>query len=161
MNKKSIKPENALSRLADLCARSEQCSYEVSEKLKKWGISTTDRSRILKTLKEGRYIDDFRYAAAYAADKLRFSGWGKRKIALMLRAKRIPAEHIQQVISNIDPDEYLQHAVTLLKTRCHGTSTLKSREETIKIVRFGMQRGFEYDILVKALKSIEKHAQNS
>lgn len=161
MIKKQLTPENALNRIADLCARSEQCTHEVVEKLKKWGISPTDSARIIKTLKENRYIDDSRYANAYATDKLRFSGWGRRKIAIMLRNKRIPATYIQNALNLIDDNEYLNKATDVLKSHCRNTDILQNRDEIIKLIRFGMQRGFEYDTIIKAIKSLQKEAEIS
>lgn len=159
MIKKPMKPENALSRLADLCARSEQCSHEAFEKLYKWGISRADSEKIVATLEKGRFIDDSRYAVSYAADKFRFSGWGKRKIAVMLRAKRIGSDSIDDALSRIDDDEYLDSAVRILKSRCSRLGLPATREEVARLLRFGAQRGFESDILFKAL-AIIRHGDN-
>ncbi len=156
MIKKPLKPENALTRLADLCARSEMCSHEALEKLYKWGISRTDSEKIIATLENGRFIDDTRFAASYASDKFRFSGWGKRKIAVMLRAKRISPEIIRNALSLIEDNEYFESAIRILKSRCSHQGLPDTREETARLLRFGAQRGFEPEILFKALAIIKR-----
>ncbi|MCM1022195.1 MAG: RecX family transcriptional regulator [Muribaculum sp.] len=153
MIRKSISMQNALTRMADLCARSEQCSFEVNEKLIKWGLPAPDRAKILATLCDNQFVDDSRYAAAYVTDKFRFSGWGRRKIAVMLRAKHIPAAYISEALGLIADDDYLAMAVKVMKTRCRGRLP-ESSEEVMKMVRFGVQRGFETDVLFKAIAQL-------
>ena len=53
-SRKPITPDNALRRLEDLCARSEQCSGEARKKLYNWGISAKDAERNISTLIETR-----------------------------------------------------------------------------------------------------------
>ena len=155
MIKKPMKPENALARVADLCARSEQCRHEVREKLMRWGIGTADTEKIIARLEQERYIDDSRYARAYVADKFRFAGWGKRKIALMLRSKRIASDSINDALDQIDDDEYFDAALRTLRSRCRGQLP-ETREDAARILRFGAQRGFETDILFKALRTLRQ-----
>lgn len=155
MIKKTITQENALQRAADLCSRSEQCRQEIREKLNRWGLGSNDAEKIIARLVNERYIDDRRYARAYVADKFRFSGWGRRKIALMLRTKRIEAGFIEEALGRINKDEYADSALKLLKSRCRGHIP-ESREESARLIRFGMQRGFEADILIKALSRLRR-----
>lgn len=159
MIRKPITPENALARAADLCSRSEQCRQEISEKLYRWGLGSNDIEKILARLEKERYIDDRRYARAYTADKFRFSGWGKRKIILMLRSKRIDATYIAEAIGRIDPEEYTDTALRLLKSKCRGQIP-ESREESARLIRFGMQRGFEADTLFKALNRLRRQQED-
>ena len=76
--------EKALSLAAAICSKKEHCSWEIQEKLVKWEIPEKEIDRIMTFLHQHRFIDDARYAQAYAEDKFRFNHWGKQKIALML-----------------------------------------------------------------------------
>lgn len=50
IRKKQITADEALVRLELLCARSEQCTFEVTQKLLRWGIPSSDRERIVDSL---------------------------------------------------------------------------------------------------------------
>ena len=85
--------EKALSLAAAICSKKEHCSWEIQEKLVKWEIPEKEIDRIMTFLHQHRFIDDARYAQAYAEDKFRFNHWGKQKIALMLHRKKIDPDH--------------------------------------------------------------------
>ena len=88
-NKVQLTPENALTRLQDLCSRSERSEGELREKMWQWGIKPEDATKIIVRLREDKFVDDRRFASAYCRQKLFFSHWGKKKIALSLAAKRV------------------------------------------------------------------------
>ena len=101
--RKPISPQNALSRLEDLCARSEQCSGEARKKLSGWGIAPTDAERIISSLVERRFIDDSRFCRAFVRDKLYFARWGRRKIQLSLAHKQISRGLDSLALLALDP----------------------------------------------------------
>ena len=82
--------EQAMLRLTSLCSTSEHCQSDGREKLYKWGLSREDSEKIIDYLLDEKYIDEYRYANAYANDKLRFSHWGRAKIRSMLYMQHIP-----------------------------------------------------------------------
>ena len=94
MPPKPITPDNAYLRLTALCARCEQAEGDLRKKLRDWGINSSDSNTIIERLKAERYLDNERYAHAYCRDKLRFNGWGRIKIAYMLKGKGIEQEFI-------------------------------------------------------------------
>ena len=147
--------ENALSRAAALCAKCEQCSPDILKKLATWGLSAGDASRVIIRLEELRFLDDSRYARAYAHDKLHFSGWGRRKISQGLWAKRLPQEIISEACESLseEEDEYRAIAVRVIRSK---TRQLKewplSRESKIKLVKYAMGRGFEYPLVADIVR---------
>ena len=46
--KKTITPQDALMRLETLCAQSEQCTYDLRQKLYRGGIPLPDSDKIIK-----------------------------------------------------------------------------------------------------------------
>ncbi len=153
--KKIIKPDDALARLEALCARSEQCSSEVLTKMMRWGLSSDDRERILRRLVERRFVDDSRYARAYVRSKFMFNGWGRKKILMGLAGKRIdPEEAGDAVSSEIDEDAYAESLVRLLRGRARDMERPLTYEDKMKLARFAVQRGFEWELVKRALVSI-------
>lgn len=154
--RKPITYENALSRAAALCARCEQCTPDIRKKLSTWGLGSADIERLIHRLEELKFIDDVRFAKAYAHDKLHFSGWGRRKIEQGLWAKRLPRDVIECACEDFDnePDVYRSMALRVMKakTKSIGEWPL-SRESKIKIVKFAMTRGFEYQLVAEILRN--------
>lgn len=147
--------ELALSRAATLCDRCEQCTPDLMAKLLKWGLAATDASRVIDKLVELEYVDDSRFARAYAHDKLRFSGWGRRKIRMGLWAKRIPRELIDAAVESLDDDEYGEVMERILRARLRLMDAASiDFEYRVKLIRHMAQRGFETSQALKALDRV-------
>lgn len=69
---KTLTPPEALHRSAALCSSSEHCIADIREKLSRWGIGEPDARTIVERLVQERFIDEGRYAIAFAKDKFRF-----------------------------------------------------------------------------------------
>lgn len=144
----------ALERLEELCARAEHCQSEMRDKLRTWGIPSSDAEKVMESLKRHKFVDDARYARAYVHDKFAYSKWGRRKIAQGLMAKRIDREVISEALAEIDADDYSEALIGLLRSKLRVDSTLlDSYEGRTRLYRFALQRGFESPVISAALKS--------
>lgn len=145
--------EEALDRMQFLCSKAEHCEYEIREKLFKLKIDSADIEKIIEILKQQRYVDNRRYVSAFVNDKIKFDRWGPRKVAQALFLKKIDAETIREVLEEIpDPliEENLKH---LISARCRDVSEL-TREGKLKLLRFAINRGYDYAMSVKVIKEI-------
>lgn len=157
--------ESALTRLENLCSRAEHCSAEIREKLRKWQLGSSDAEKIMERLVKSRYIDDSRYARAFVRDKYRFSRWGRRKIALALRAKRIDKAEIEDAFEEIDEEEYASGLKSMLKSKLAALSAKEdesdSREAAYaissKLYKYALSRGFESELSLRIIKALMRH----
>lgn len=154
--RKRYTSEEARLKMADLCARSEQCEYDISQKLYKYGISAQERVEIIGYLIENKFIDNLRYAKSYAKDKCRFSGWGPFKIRYALSAKRIDSSDISEALEEIEEEQWEE---ALNKAANSKASKLdlngeNSRDERLKLYRFLLSRGFESEKAKNAVKAM-------
>ena len=153
IRKKPITKEAALLKMADLCARGEHCAFEIREKLRKMQLAASDANEIVEYLEDNRYIDDSRFARAFARDKVKFSGWGKNKIRMALAMKRIPSAEISSALEEIDPEEYMAVAVNAAKAKARNLD-LSDYDDKGKLYRHLASRGFEGSVISKAIQSI-------
>lgn len=153
IRKKPITKEAALLKMADLCARGEHCAFEIREKLRKMQLAASDANEIVVYLEENRYIDDSRFARAFARDKVKFSGWGKNKIRMALAMKRIPSAEISSALEEINPEEYMAVAVNAAKAKARNLD-LSDYNDKGKLYRHLASRGFEGSVISKAIQSI-------
>lgn len=155
INRRPLTDKEALMLAEDACGRAEYCSHEIREKLRRRGVAPDVIGRIIESLEKRRYIDDRRYAMAFARSRQQYNGWGRRKIALALSAKRISREVIDDALEQIEPDEYID-ALTGMVTR--WTASMKrplSREDRMKLIRRALGRGYDYDSVSEAMRAID------
>lgn len=135
-------------RLADLCARTEQCRHDLDQKMRRAGMSEEGRRRVLDELERGGFIDERRYACAFSRDKVRFAGWGRQKIRQALAAKRLDSDAIDEGIRAITREEYIGalKRSALAKARQLDLSLPADR---MKLYRHLASRGFESAFISK------------
>ena len=153
MNKRTITSQNALTRLETLCARSEQCTHDIRQKLYKWGISSSDSGKIIKSLTDRKFIDDNRFAEAFVRDKFRFSKWGRLKIVQALSLKHIPRHIINDALELIDPDDYETTLISSISQKAKSIDMPDSFEGKTRLFRFMASRGFEPSLIIKIINS--------
>ena len=149
--KKEITEQEAFLQLAALCAQAEHCQQEMRDKMRRWELDETVQIRVLDRLVKERYIDDGRYARAYVKDKIRYNKWGRRKVQQALWQKRIDADIQQQVLDEIDENEYLDVLRPLLKQKRKSVKAASDYELNQKLVRFALSRGFDFSIIRQCL----------
>lgn len=152
-SRREIKPDVALARLELLCARSEQCSADMLKKLSTWQVPAADAAAIMRRLREGRFVDDRRFALAYARDKMLFSGWGRYKIMRGLMSKRIPRDLIDEALESLDPETYRETALRVLRSKARSIKEGNTYEGRTKLFRSGASRGFESELLSSLIRS--------
>ena len=149
-----LTPEQALKRLSSTCARREVCEHDALQKLRQWQISDEEQAKIMAQLTKYGFIDDERYARAYAEDKLKYNRWGARKVEMMLRRKGIDDDIISDAIAEFADEESTTE--TLRKLLEEKTRSLKNETDPYKkkqkLLRFAISRGFDYSDILDILE---------
>lgn len=157
--RKILTPAEALARAAALCDKCEQCSPDIIRKLAAWGISASDTAKIIERLRQTRYLDDMRFARAYAHDKMAYSGWGRNKILQGLWAKRLGREYIEASCDELDEEEYNDIARRVMRSKVRSLPEgLSTYENRMKVMRFGVQRGFEARLVSQIINRLVREA---
>lgn len=136
--------EKALDKMRRLCSRREYCVSDIRTKLMKDLEGDAQKvETALNKLIEERYVDDLRYATAYARDKASISGWGATKIRYMLSAKGVAKDVISEALNEVDESKATSRLEKLLE---HKYKSLKDDPQwKIKLLRFALGRGYSYD----------------
>ena len=142
--------DKLLDRLRRQCSRREYCSADI---LKKAGDALDgDREgakEILDVLVAEKYVDDLRYATAYAREKSMISGWGETKIRYVLSGKGIPRDTISLALEEIDEARAGQRLERLMAAK--AKSLKDDPQARLKLLRFGLGRGYQYDEVVDVI----------
>lgn len=144
---KTLKP-----KAARFCAYRERSVSEVRTKLKALGASESDTEILIKELIQENFIDESRYARAFASDKFRFNKWGKVKIRQLLRQKQVDEDEIERALENLPRRDYQEMIKLLVTQKLKGLpADLDPVQKKQKVIRFLMQKGFEYDLIAPHL----------
>ena len=143
--------QDAYLTLAALCAQAEHCQWEMTEKMRRWELSDEAQARIMERLVKERYVDDERFARAFVKDKVRYNKWGRRKVEQALWAKHIDEAIRQQVLDEVDDEEYIRVLRPLLQQKRKTTKANSDYELNGKLIRFAMSRGFTMDIIKQCI----------
>lgn len=136
-----------------LCSRREYCVSDIRKKLMvQLEGNAADVGEILEHLISERYVDDLRYASAYARDKASISGWGATKIRYMLSAKGISQDVISQALEEIDASKAQVRLDKLLENKF---KSLKDDPQCkLKMLRFGLGRGYAYEDVASVVDAL-------
>jgi len=152
--KKNMTVVEALEKTESMCCAAEYCSDDIYKKLDRWGFTSADASKIVGHLHKKKFVDDKRFAISFVRDKYRFSHWGVRKIKLALYRKHLNDSIISEAISNgIDSEEYYSVLISVLRSKSRTLSEGNTYEGRTKLYRFAASRGFEPDLIGKAIRT--------
>ena len=147
--------DKVLDRMRNLCSRREYCRSDIMKK----ALTALDGDRVaaekvIDVLVEERYIDELRYASAFARDKSSLSGWGEKKIRYMLAAKSVPRDVVDAAMEEIDSPKARTRLEKLLENKL---KSLKDDPQCrMKMLRFGLGRGYGYDEVSEVLNVLMK-----
>lgn len=148
--------QEAYLRLAALCAQAEHCEYEMQEKMRRWEIADDAQARVMQRLITERYVDDERFARAFANDKVKYNKWGRRKVEQAMWLKHIAEDIRQRVLDSIDDEEYIAILRPLLQQKRRSVKARNDYELRQKLIKFAIGRGFTMDIIKQCISIDDK-----
>ena len=142
-----------LSRLQKLCSKAEYCEADIYRKALKDLEGDVDAARkVLEALISEKYVDNARYASAFAREKAAIQGWGPVKIRFQLKAKGVEEGTIRAALEEIDRGKQADKLNKLLQAKAR--SLAGDPQFRLKLLRFGLTRGYDYDAVEAEVSKI-------
>jgi len=154
MNKKYLTKEQALQKLKQYCAYQERSHKEVEQKLWDLGVRRAEHQEIIATLIEENYLNEERFAIAFAGGKFRMNEWGRKKIFYALKEKGVSEYNIKKAMKEIDEEGYektLRHLAEKKYNQLKGDQYLVRKKKTVDYL---LQKGYEQEFVSRILKDI-------
>ena len=150
---KNIGTEKALQKIRQFCGYQERTHQEVKDKLYGYGLYRKDVELLLTQMIEENYLNEERYAIAFAGGKFRIKKWGRVKIKYELKQKRVSEYCIMEALSTIEEEDYRK----TIRGLFHQKKQSLSREKNVfvkkqKIRTFLLQRGFEPALIMELIQ---------
>lgn len=143
--KRTKSPEQALTALMRLAARSEKSSGDALRLMQNWGVDPSARQGVLQRLIDDKFIDDRRYAEAFVRDKMRFSGWGVFKLRAALRNKGISTDIVEDVLRMLDSNNMTDRLRERLERKMRTTKYTTRYDLKSKLMRYGASLGYDFE----------------
>jgi len=150
--RKQLTKEQALQKLKHYCAYQERSHAEVKEKLYSLGVWKKEHDEIMATLIEENYLNEERYAIAFAGGKFRMKQWGRVKINYELKQKQVSLYSIKKAMKQIDEEEYqrvLQKLAEEKYASVKGDQYLVRKKKTMDYL---LQKGYEPALIQNVLQ---------
>jgi len=153
---KKLTPLLARQRIENWCAYQERSQQDVRNKLYEFGLQESDVEQIIVELISHNFISEERFAVAFAGGKFRIKKWGKIKIKLELRAKKVSDYCISKALKQIPDNDYLSTLEKIISQKAKLIREPDKIKKHYKLIQYASSKGFEKDLIVDVLKEIEQ-----
>ncbi len=150
--KKKLTPSQALLKAQQNCAYQERCQQEMRDKLYGWGLYTDAVENIIASLITDNFLNEERFAKAYSGGKFRIKKWGKIKIKMELKNRKISEYCIRKAMEEINDADYFKTIKELIEKKSREIKGGKMQIRKYKIVQYITSKGFEQNIVWDILK---------
>jgi len=152
--KKKFDRKSAFLKAQHFCAYQERSQQEVRDKLYEWGLHKNDVENIIVDLIGEGFLNEERFAIAFAGGKFRIKKWGKIKIKNELKAKDISPYCISKALDNINNTDYFKTITEVILKRDKTINEKNKYKRKYKLMSYAISRGFETDLVKSALNQI-------
>jgi regulatory protein len=154
VQKKFLTKEEALQKLRQYCAYQERSHYEVQQKLYQLGIRKSEHDEIISTLIEEDYLNEERFAKAFAGGKFRMKDWGRKKIYYALKEKKVSEYSIKQAMKETNEVEYEKNLNELVAEKFDSLKEEQYLVRKKKTIDYLVQKGYEYELVSRAINQL-------
>ena len=152
MYKKYLTKEQAVQKLKHYCAYQERCHNDVKDKLYKLGVWKKEHDEIIAALIEENYLNEERFAIAYAGGKFRINSWGRVKIKYALKQKQISEYCIKKAMKQISEEDYMKLLNKLAKEKYAALKADQYLVRKKKTMDYLITKGFETNLIIAVLE---------
>jgi regulatory protein len=151
---KKFTPQQAKEKIQGYCAYQERSHLEVRNKLLSYGLYRSEVEELISNLITDGFLNEERFAKAFAGGKFRMKQWGRIKISLALEGKGISRNCIKIGLKEIADDSYLQTLRELLTSRLEKIQDENAFSSREKLSKYVIGKGYEPELVWKVVREI-------
>jgi regulatory protein len=148
--------DDARKMLENYCAYQERCHKEVIDKLKQMRMIPEAIDIILVHLITHNFLNEERFAKAFAGGKFRIKKWGKNRIVRELKFRQISKYSIDSALKEIDPNDYVETLDALVKKRISRVNESNIYKKKKKVADYLFYRGWESHLVYDKINTLIK-----
>ncbi len=139
--------KEAKAKIEGFCAYQERTQKEVREKLLNWGILPSIADELIMELIQQNFLNEERFAKAFAGGRFRIKKWGRKKIALELKYRGVSDYCIKKGLAEISDADYMRTLRDMLEKRAIVTRDKNEFTRKGKIANYLIRKGFEAELV--------------
>ncbi len=112
---------------------------------------------LLSQLIEEGYLNEERFAIAFAGGKFRIKKWGRIKIKYELKQKCVSEYNIKKALKEIDEGEYFKVLEKLAAEKWRSLKQEQYLNRQSKTINYLMQKGYEAGLAQLVVKHIREN----
>ena len=144
------------------CAYQERSQFDVRKKLMSLRVSAEDIDEVIIKLIEDNYLNEERFAIAFAGGKFRIKHWGKQKIKLELRKHKVSDYCINKALAGLGEEDYGKEMNRLIEKKLAQSKQKDRRKLYYSVLNYLFAKGYESEKIKTALNKIlgEQHDES-
>lgn len=147
--------EEFLQRAMRVCSGREYCISDIRALLVRWGAGSGETCEwVIERLLSEKFIDENRYSRAFVLDHFRQDHWGRIKISMGLKQKKVAPEAIASGMEAIGEEEYLELLKKILADQRRKIKAKNRLDLKGKLLRYALAKGFESNLVYAAINEI-------
>ncbi len=150
-SKNHWKPEQVKEKMMAYCAYQDRCVWDAKRKMNEKGVSEEIQEETLDYLIGEKFIDEERFVRAFCRGKFNMKKWGRGRLRMELKMRKIPDGLIKIGLAEIDPVAYYDTLCTELERRWDRERETDAYKKKYKVSQYLMSRGYEYDLIQEAI----------
>ncbi|MDA9827570.1 RecX family transcriptional regulator [Flavobacteriaceae bacterium] len=142
-------------KLKQYCSYQDRCHNEVEKKLKTFDVISEVKEQIISNLISENYLNETRFCKSFVRGKFKIKNWGKRKITLELKSRKVSNYNLKEGLKEINEIDYLDKLENLFNKKLASLDHLSLINKKKKILSFLLYRGWETNLIYEKLNQIK------
>ena len=121
------------------------------DKLYELGLHKKEVEQAIVLMIEEGFLNEQRFAIAFAGGKFRINHWGRVKIRLALKAKKVTDYCIRKALEQIPENDYQKVMEMIIRKKMKQVKYSDTIKRNYSVAQYLVGRGFEPELVWKAL----------
>ena len=145
--------QRIISKAQKYCAYQERSQQELRDKLYEWGLHKKEVEQTIAQMIEEGFMNEERFAIAFAGGKFRIKNWGRIKIKLALKQKKVSDYCIRKALNQIEDRDYQKALEKIIASYSKKISEKNPLKKNYKIAQYVIGKGYEPELVWEMLRS--------
>lgn len=146
--------EEAFNKICRYCAYQERSHKEVRTKLFSYGLFSSQVEELITRLITDGFLNEERFAKAFAGGKFRMQKWGRHKIVRALEAHGVSSRCIQRGLKELEGPAYTKTLRSLLSKKLSAQEEPNIFKARQKAATFAIGKGYEPELVWELLRDL-------
>lgn len=151
---KTYTVDEARKKLESYCAYQERCHKDVVQKLQSMHMIPEAVDSIVVHLLQHNFLNEERFAKAYAGGKFRIKKWGRNRIIAELKQRDISKTIIDAALKTINDADYLETFHALADKKVAGIKESNVLKKKKKLTGYLLYRGWESHLVYEKIQTM-------